>query len=378
MVIFIISFSFFILAYSPILSAGILIVSSLILYNNRNFILTTIYFFILSVSLASIYSYQTKDDATDFLIYYQYYHTVFNSFSFSDSSFEPGYYVLNKVISEFGLISEIGFSIVMNTIIFMANYFSLYFFISKKYPEIRNFFLVLMLSFVLMKLGSLALLWRQSLALPFLISILAVNNKPGKVILFLLAISFHYSSIIIAPLVYYIDSLTLSKRKLITFILPVGFLWSVGLGSSIHSILPGFISNKLAFSLIEPRLEYFMDAVKTIIFFIPVFILISLDFLLNKGFVKARGLTKESSIIIFVFLFIMSFSLVPHSFRFIYPLSVSLISIYSVVFLNRIKNMALYYFIFCVLIILSFSRFILLDTVVGYELFYSSPFGFLI
>ncbi|QHQ15007.1 hypothetical protein GMW39_03430 [Pectobacterium parmentieri] len=369
---------FFILAYSPILSAGILIVSSFVLYNNRGFTLTTIYFFILSLSLASIYAYQIKDNATDFLIYYQYYYTVFDSFSFSDSSFEPGYYILNKVMSEFGIMSEIEFSIVMNTIVFMANYFSLYFFISKKYPDIRNFFLVLMLSFILMKLGSLALLWRQSLALPFLISILAVSNKPGKIILFLLAVSFHYSSIIIAPLVYYIDSLTVSKRKFITIILPVGFLWSVGLGSSIHSILPGFISNKLAFSLIEPRLEYFMDAVKTIVFFIPVFVFIFFDFSFKKGFVHNRSLAKESSMIVFIFLFIMSFSLVPHSFRFIYPLSVSLISIYSAVFLNRIKNMALYYFILCVLIILSFSRFVFLDTMMEYDFFYSDPFGFLI
>ncbi|PST85895.1 hypothetical protein C9I86_16805 [Photobacterium sp. NCIMB 13483] len=351
--------------YSPLVSVFGCIVYSIYNGNSSSKIVIISYGFILSLSLATLYSGKllTTAGSSDFLIYFQYYKLIIDGALFSDFRFEYGYFVLNNILSFFDL-NEIEFSIVMNFITIFLNYVAVYFVIIKQY-KCKNILLILILSCFLFKIGSLTLLWRQSIACAFIIFALFSKGKFNQAIFFIIAISFHTSSIVIFPIVYFIINYRLKKIYFLIVIF-IGVTWQLFLGDIVFSMLPSVLANKLNISLRTGSLLYFMDGVKTVIYFIPILVVCFIN----------GNRSKEFNILLFTVIFILFSATITHAFRIIFPLSVVLSAMYASILLVRDNNKN-FIALFIIIMLAGFARFFVSNIDLQFDYVGIVPFYFL-
>ncbi|MUK49034.1 EpsG family protein [Aliivibrio fischeri] len=267
-----------------------------------------------------------SSSATDFNIYYNYYVGFLNygnDFIYANR-FLSGYSNLTHLISLFEL-TEIQFAILMNFICLYFTFISTYILMHYKY-NVNNFCAVLFMAFFLMKVGSISLLWRQTIACSFILLMLAMDSKLIRLILIGIASSFHVTSLFIAPLVLFIMSVERDKLIKINKVLPV-----FGVGAFIlFPVFYNVIGIGNSFFSVSLEYYYFLDVIKTALFSI-IFILFSFG---HKGIYK----NKDYTIMLFVVIFQFSFFFIPHGFRLIYPLSVCISSLIISVLLVRMPT----------------------------------------
>jgi len=371
-------FSLFILvlsAFFPALTIVVILFFSIRYSESTNNLFLGYVLFILSFCISVIYSAQPKFLATDFGIYYEYYMSIVNGheYEFSILSFEPGYYFVNYIISLFGVEKEVIFSIVMDTTVIFGIALSTSILIKKKYSQL-NIFFVIIIAVYCSKLGSFALLWRQAFSLIFMLLMFSCEKKRWAAFFLILSCLFHFSSIVVGILCY---SVYRFKEKNIYYLCVLscfGFLWSVGLGNVISNVFPPILKAKLEFSLGGFRTDYILDAIKTVIIFIPFifYIFICNLFGFNQQYTLENR--REYLFILLTVCFIMGFSLVPHAFRFIFPFSCVLVSVYTAVIMMTVKDKLLFILFFSYIVAMGSLRFLSPQYSFEYPFFDVQPF----
>ncbi|EKO3572780.1 EpsG family protein [Vibrio metschnikovii] len=352
------------LSYSPIFSVFLCVLAPLI-FSDKHRVLIAVVGFTLSASLAIIYSGKllVGANSTDFLIYYQYYGEVSRGIVENDR-FGFAYYTLNYFLSFLDL-SEIQFSIVLNFLCIYLNYIAVCFFLKKKHPEC-SFFIIVVISCFIFKVGSLTLFYRQGLASAFIIFALSETSKLKTLFFYVIAISFHKTSFFIFPFCYLILRNNYDYRYLLLpFIFALSWLFFIT--KFIH-YLPDKIYSLMRFSLnTQLQLMHLIDPIKTVIYFIPI-LFVWLFFFRRSKINSVRPL-------LFIVLFVLILAPIPHSFRIIFPFSVVLISLYGAILMTKIKS----YFplIYILLLFFGMYRFISDDLSVQYELVGNSPFYYM-
>ncbi|MGN5051476.1 EpsG family protein [Aeromonas veronii] len=360
-------FCMVIYSFSPIVSVFFCLIYAIVRHASRSTLECIVVGFVISLSMATIYSGKLLilASSTDFLIYYQYYQQVASGVEWSEFRFEPGYYILTWLLTYFHF-NEIQYSIVMSFISIYANYLAVLCFAKKRYDAIP-LLLVCVMSCFLFKIGSLALLWRQSISCAFIIFALSSSRYISYIAVIISAL-FHISSIYLYPMLWFF----LNKE-----IKPI-YYYIVFFSSSIlfliktfaYQYLPAFLINTFSFAFgMEFQFMHFMDALKTIIYFVPVICVVL--FLSNN---KDLRNTKDFQLILFISFFIMCISFLPHSFRILFPYSVVLLAFFSTLILVRLRTY--YPIMIFTLIFLGMCRFISSDLAIQYDLVMNKPFEF--
>ncbi|WP_272672798.1 EpsG family protein [Providencia sp. PROV037] len=361
--------------FSPISSVFLCVLFSLFLPTVKNKYLILFILAILSFDLAIIYSAKNfHGDASDFEIYYQFYQNILHDQSVNivdvffkeKSHFEPLYYITNFIISLLlGELSEINLSILFNFISIYSIAISVFIF-SSKYT-IKNLLFLVVLTLFISKIGSMTLFWRQSLSAAFIILFLSCNGFK-KYIFLLVAIGFHVSSIVVAPLCY----LILKKKKsnvLFIVLIMFAFVWPI-LGKNIlllvtHILNPSenyFFTNNMDY-------PYFMDTLKTIVFSIPIVLLYRLETIKKEPEPIFYTLLLEILILI-------AFATTPHFFRIIYPISVAIIYLHTIILMLKLKNISFVLSLFFIILI-NFFRLTSDELSYQFPLYSLTPFYYL-
>lgn len=367
MVIVFILMSLLSLAYSPLFVIPIMYIYTIVRPHDNNKLTLLIFGGLLAFSIAVVLSGKelVSSSATDFNIYYAYYSGFVRDgldFSFS-GNFRVGYAILMYFMRLLDL-SEIQFSIAMNFICIYSSFISVSVFIYKKHYNIKNMCALIFMTCLLMKVGSLALLWRQALACSLLIVMLAFDSRFAKLLLIVLASLFHLSSVIIGPLVLILMNLDKVNLIRINKILPLIGLLAIGIIPVVLSYL-GFDSS---FFNVEIRSYYIIDVIKTTIFMI---VLLSFSWTI-------KAIYKERIFQLMLFCLIFQFSIfyIPHGFRLIFPISVCLSSFYVAYLLLKLPfNNAI--FVYHALFSIGLVRFVSSNYQVQYALYDIAPFYYL-
>ena len=348
-----------------------------IVYKTRNPVPIFLFIIICSFSFSIIYSSSDIFSSRDFIAYEAYYKCV-NGFSNSLSceEFLIGFYFLNKLVGFLGEIEPVNLSILFKFIIFFILYLSTYYYINKQY-KIKNLLFVVVFSCLLMRNGSIALLYRQSLATVFIVMLVCNRQKIQTFLLYLASISFHITSIVLAPITKYCLSKTANPKLIftITFILPVSFI--LGLGDLIYNNSPPFLARKIYFMLEPTGVAGLGDFITGYAIFMPVAIFSFFDVFFGTVFFS-RKYNREKKLLLITGLFWMIMSMiVPHSFRLLFPMVLVFSSIFSVVLLNSTKDKLAFCLCFFCMVFVSNARFlspILFDIMPAFSL---EPFFYL-
>lgn len=361
--------------FSPISSIFLCVIFSLFLPTVKNKYLILFILSILSFDLAVIYSAKNfHGTASDFEIYYQFYQNILHNksenivdvFFKEGNHFEPLYYITNTTISLLlGESTEINFSIIFNFISIYSIAISIFIYSSKF--TIKNLLFLIVLTLFISKIGSITLFWRQSLSAAFIILFLSYNGYKKYIFLFI-AIGFHISSIVVAPLCY----LILKKKKsnfLFIFLIIIAFFWPI-FGKNIL-LLVGYILNpsKNYFFTNNMDYPYFLDTLKTIVFSVPIILLYRL-----------QTIKKEPDPIFYTLLLeiliLIAFATTPHFFRIIYPISVVIIYLHTVILMLKLKNISFVFSLFFIILI-NFFRLTSDELSFQFPLYSLSPFYYL-
>ncbi|WGL30147.1 EpsG family protein [Pectobacterium brasiliense] len=360
--------------FSPIVSILFCFVSVISFSTLRSPILVLIYLLIICFDFSVIYS--AKDlygGATDFGIYYQFYNSllndglgVFDSIIYNGNHFEPLYFIATKILTYIlGDVSEVSFSIIMNFICFFSLSITLSIYVYRSF-DVKNMLLLIFLTLFICKIGSITLFWRQSLAAAFMLLVFSFSGTK-KYFFWALAFGFHFSSAVVVPVCNYILR---KKNYSIYFFLSltaIGFIW-VFLGRTFLTTLVSVLGlSRNSFFINDYDFPYYVDAIKTVVFSIPVIVFYYME---NKD---PENRDKYFNVLLAEIFIIMAFSTVPHFFRIIYPLAVILLYAKTVYLMLKLKDISFYLCLFY-MSGLGFVRLLQPDLTYQFYYFSTSPF----